>query len=235
MRHHYNPGKDARHDRNTKSGMRKSMEGGSHEIDFTPLYRFLLRSVGKNWEDVHSDAVSRLGDHRDAVWHIVELPEDSDRISDRLLAAGHITEEKHRIVNAVCRIGDNSMYSKLTIKNGVLVVFDPYVTNEMLEPSCECCTHTFNGKPLVKKFNVERERAGFGKNYVAPPPETEIVAGCAVSKLSGKPFKSGTNVETVVSLSVNDTDPRKRPCAVFADGSVCNTEMLIRINKTKSR
>ena len=67
----YTPGADAKNDRNTKSGLKKSMAGKNHSIDFTPLYRFLLKSVGRPWSEVHSEAVSRLGEHKDAVWDIV--------------------------------------------------------------------------------------------------------------------------------------------------------------------
>lgn len=211
----YVPGKDAKNDRNTKGGIGRSMHGGDHSIDFTPLYRFLLGSVGKEWAPVYSEAINRLGDHRDAIWHIVI--EDHTR---------HRMRYGNSMWAGIARIGDNSMYSKLTVdEDGILRVYDPTIKNEMIEPSCACCTHTFNGKPLVKKFNAER--AGFGKNYVAPPAPEPIGEGSMVSKISGKPFKSGLKAERVVSISVNQQDPRKRTCAVFADGSVCNMELLI--------
>ena len=47
-----------------------------------------------------------------------------------------------------------------------------------------------------------------------------------VVKKSGKPFKSKKLVEKVISFSINQTDPKGRECVVFADGSVCNTDLL---------
>ena len=50
--------------------------------------------------------------------------------------------------------------------------------------------------------------------------------GDEVIKISKKPFKSGKQIETVIGLSINSTDPKKRDCAIFSDGSVCNLDML---------
>lgn len=47
-----------------------------------------------------------------------------------------------------------------------------------------------------------------------------------VIKKSKKPFKSGNKVETVVSFGINETDPKKRECVIFADGSICNKDLL---------
>lgn len=47
----------------------------------------------------------------------------------------------------------NSTFSKLIVdENGLLQLKDPTLKNEDFIPSCSCCTHTFNGKPLIKKF-----------------------------------------------------------------------------------
>ncbi len=47
-----------------------------------------------------------------------------------------------------------------------------------------------------------------------------------VIKKSKKPFKSGNQIETVVTFGINETDPKKRECVVFADGSICNLDMI---------
>ncbi len=52
-----------------------------------------------------------------------------------------------------------------------------------------------------------------------------------VIKKSGKPFKSTKHIEVIVSFSFNQTDPNKRICAVFEDGSVCNLQMLQKYDK----
>jgi hypothetical protein len=50
--------------------------------------------------------------------------------------------------------------------------------------------------------------------------------GDKVIKISKKPFKSGKQIETIVSFGTNPTDPKNRPCAFFEDGSVCNIEIM---------
>lgn len=50
--------------------------------------------------------------------------------------------------------------------------------------------------------------------------------GNTVCKKSGKPFKNGSNHQTIVEFGINEQDPKKRPCAIFSDGSICNLGML---------
>lgn len=57
-----------------------------------------------------------------------------------------------------------------------------------------------------------------------------ISIGDNVAKISKKPFKSGNQIEKVVGLATNTADPKKRNCAVFSDGSVCNLDMLKKSN-----
>ena len=127
----------ARYDRNTKEGLKRSMRPakGNTKIgrDYTPLFMFLLSKVGQKWDDIYSEAVSRL-DVSDPIWYIV-CRDDEDKSVD------------------VVRINESSYYSKLYIdEDGVLKKVNPDLTNEMLYPSCWCCTHTFNGKPYINKY-----------------------------------------------------------------------------------
>src|SRR5687767_1318054 len=56
---HHGFGGDFRHERNTKrfkeaDATRGSMHAsGNRGLDYTPLFRFLLSSVGRNWDDVY--------------------------------------------------------------------------------------------------------------------------------------------------------------------------------------
>lgn len=50
--------------------------------------------------------------------------------------------------------------------------------------------------------------------------------GNVVTKKSGKPFKSGKKEETIVDFTINEIDPKRRNAVVFADGSICNIEIL---------
>lgn len=56
--------------------------------------------------------------------------------------------------------------------------------------------------------------------------KNKFVIGDTVCKKSGKPFKNGSNHQTIVEFGINEQDPNKRPCAIFSDGSVCNLDML---------
>jgi len=51
------------------------------------------------------------------------------------------------------RVGESSYCSGLRIDaEGRLALVDPALRNEDLQPSCRCCTHSFNGNPFVNKF-----------------------------------------------------------------------------------
>lgn len=131
---HHNFGSDAKHDRNTKGGTNKNMKKGVERgLDYTPLYRFLLSKVGQDWDKVHSEAVSRL-DKEDPIYHLV---------------ARNDAEKKDYV-----RCGESSFYSGLYVdEHNILQKVNPNFANEHLYPSCHCCTHTFNGTPLIKTYD----------------------------------------------------------------------------------
>ena len=95
----------------------------NRNYDYTPLYKFLLAKVGAPWDEVFSEAVSRL-DKPDAIYRMVDI--------------------EGRDANAVISVGERTFYSRLTIKDGVLVRLDENATPPV--PRCHCCTHTFNGE-----------------------------------------------------------------------------------------
>jgi len=113
--------------------IRQGMRGRRCGFDYTPLFRFLLSKVGCTWNDVHSEAVSRL-DHPDPIFWLVALcPED----------------EKEYV-----RVGESTFYSGLRVdENGKLQKVNPQLGPESLSPSCKCCTHTFNGLRFTQPFN----------------------------------------------------------------------------------
>jgi hypothetical protein len=54
---------------------------------------------------------------------------------------------------SVVRIGENTYYSGLYVdENDILMAVDPGVTEHDLNPKCECCTHTFNGKRFTRSY-----------------------------------------------------------------------------------
>ncbi len=122
-------GGDFRHQRNTKNfekfeGDKMSMKKRKLGYDYTPLFRFLLSKVGQSWDDVFSEAKSRL-DSEEPIFWMVDL-------------SGETTDE-------VVRIGESTTWSKLYVnEEGILLKVNP--ETKAPEPSCTCCTHSFNGK-----------------------------------------------------------------------------------------
>jgi hypothetical protein len=130
--HHYHGG-DFRNHRSSKNADLISMRSGIRRgLDYTPLFRFLISRVGAVRTEVHSEAVSRL-DKPDPIYWLVSLSQDQ--------------------VRAVVRIGESSYFSGLYVDaDGRLQVVAPEIGPETLEPTCSCCTHTFNGIPFTKKY-----------------------------------------------------------------------------------
>lgn len=131
---HHNSGSDAKYDRNTKKGISKSMKKDKQRgLDYTPLYNFLLSKIGQDWNKIHSEAINRL-DKEEPIYHLVALDEH---------------QKKDRV-----RIGESSYYSGLFVdEDNKLQKVNPDLKNEDLTPECPCCTHTFNGKPFLKKHS----------------------------------------------------------------------------------
>ncbi len=132
----HHKGSDAKYDRNTKKGLVTSLKQGVQRgLDYTPLYRFLLSKVGKPWDDVYSEAVSRL-DKEEPIFYIVDLNNVHDRYD-----------------MDYSNIGESGKWSKLIVdENGILQLKNPNLKNEDFMPSCECCTHTFNGVVLKHTY-----------------------------------------------------------------------------------
>ncbi|MES2432790.1 MAG: hypothetical protein V4586_03070 [Pseudomonadota bacterium] len=133
-------GGEARWARNTKAtkaneSMRGSMHPGHrHGLDYTPLYRFLLSRLGRDWDEVCSEALPRIAD-RDALYHMVARNPDEER--------------------DFVRLGENSYWSGLRVNAAnLLEKVAPNLTAEAIEPGCTCCTHTFNG--MVIAFGKEQ-------------------------------------------------------------------------------
>ena len=139
VRHH--SGGEARWERNTKAETRaredgltrgKMAQGVRRGLDYTPLYRFLLSKVGQDWDAVRAEAEARL-DRPDPIYWMVALREE-----DR---------------QPVVWLGESSRYSGLCIdEQNRLRRVDPALTVDDLEPTCACCTHTFNGQRLTRPY-----------------------------------------------------------------------------------
>lgn len=127
-------GGEARWNRHTKQTKReaeaevsfKPMKKLKLDYDYSPLFMFLLSKVGEVWNDVYSEAKSRL-DKEEPIWWMV----------------ARTNKERE---NGVVRMGESAYYSQLKVdENGILVKVDPDAKPFWLE-SCWIRTHSFNGK-----------------------------------------------------------------------------------------
>lgn len=144
---HEDFGSEHRHGRHTKSAKvaieegvtRGSMHGKEQRgLDYTPLYRFLLSKVGQDWDDVHSEAVSRL-DKPDPIFYMVAI-RDEDR-------------------KEFFRSGESSYYAGLYVddQNKLQKVKPDLCSGDInkLYYGCTCCTHTLNGVTYVTQATLD--------------------------------------------------------------------------------
>ncbi|WP_276132029.1 hypothetical protein [Polluticoccus soli] len=122
---------DERHTKVMKNfeGSFQSMHGKKERgYDYTPLFKFLLSKVGQKWDEVYSEAVSRLDKKDPVFWMVTMHPKENEWPT-------------------IC-IDESSFYSKLTVnEEGILVKYAPEFTMKDLQgPTCNCCTYTFNGE-----------------------------------------------------------------------------------------
>jgi len=128
-------GGEFRYQRHTKKFLNddsshRPMHSGKYGYDYTPLFKFLLSKVGLQWDDIYSEAKSRL-DKADPIFWMVALNDS----------------EKRDIV----RIGEATYYSGMYIDNeGLLQKANPDAPTPI--PSCSCCTYSFNGEVISSNF-----------------------------------------------------------------------------------
>lgn len=138
-RHHSNnPGAEYRWKRNSKKtedellAKRETMHSGQRRgRDYTPLFYFLIKNIGRPWDKVFSEVCRRL-DSTEPVFWLVALHEHQKR--------------------DLVRIDESSFYPGLFVdENGILQQVNPSVTENDVEVTCRCCTHTYMGKPVPWK------------------------------------------------------------------------------------
>lgn len=111
-----------------------AMKKPKHGLDYTPLFKFLLSKVGYNWDEIFSEAKSRL-DKVEPIFWMVSLNEVG----------------KKRFV----RLDESTYFSGLFVDDsGILQLVDPTLTINQMFPFCECCTHTFNGDLFTQKYKA---------------------------------------------------------------------------------
>jgi hypothetical protein len=135
---HHRHGDDYRNERPRKGSADTEVKRGSMHgvkqrgLDYTPLFRFLLSKVGCNWQEVYSEAASRLDKPEPIFWMVAKREED----------------EREYVI-----IGDASYFSGMKVDSeGRLQLVNPKIGPSSLTPTCNCCTHTFNGVLFTRAF-----------------------------------------------------------------------------------
>lgn len=149
-----------KHSRNTKKvfvddevvGLKNNTEKmSSHNTngyDYTPLFKFLQSKVGQNWNEIYSEAKSRL-DKEEPIWWIVQKTKLID--GKRLSLNHHPTCYLQPIeLFSISRIGESTYWRGLYIdENNVLQYIDKNATYELHK--YDHWTHTLDGKVILKK------------------------------------------------------------------------------------
>jgi hypothetical protein len=124
-------GGDFKNDRNKKRESLQGSKGAMHGktkrgLDYTPLFKFLLSRVGRDWDQTFSEAKARL-DKPDPIFWLVALNQ----------------EDKQDYV----RVGESSYFSGMFVDDiGILQLTNDGLKAKDLTPFCNCCTHTLNGQ-----------------------------------------------------------------------------------------
>lgn len=135
-RHHSsNPGAEYRWERNRKKACdellatRETMHSEQKRgRDYTPLFYFLIKQIGKPWDDIFSEVCGRLDTTEPVFW----------------LVALHEHQQQDLV-----RIGESSFYPGLFVdENGILQQVNPSISGKDVVVTCRCCTHTYMGEPV---------------------------------------------------------------------------------------
>lgn len=128
--------------RHTKKSKQQAMEGVrlipmksgkdtyvTSGYDYTPLFHYLLKQVGRKWDEVYSKVIPRLNTTEPVFWMV---------------------DVKHASTDEYFRAGESTYFSKLYVNDeGILLKVNPNLSN--ISPSCDCHTHSFNGNVVGNK------------------------------------------------------------------------------------
>ena len=130
--------RDERHGSNfdDSASMRSGMHGEKRRgLDYTPLFRFLLSKIGREWKATYAEAASRVNREEPIFW-LVALSSENE--------------------NPYVRTGESSYFSGLKVdEHGTIQLVNPQLGPGSLAPQCKCCTHTFNGIRFTRAFDQD--------------------------------------------------------------------------------
>lgn len=129
-------------------------------LDYTPLYNFLQKSVGKPFNDVYSEAIERMKesgfgwrDYKEPIFYIIE--------KNTYIKDGVVYDSLGKEVSAISRCGESAYYDSMFIDDeGILRFVKDFNKNERVSSSgwqfgCYCHTHSVNGNPQYHASYIE--------------------------------------------------------------------------------
>lgn len=126
-----------------KTKMNASTKYG--DLDFTPLYKFLLKNIGNSWDTVKSEALSRLPKD------IVQYEDPFNGVVLDYSEYLGLTEFAYN--NSFFSGGHTSMFSQLYVnEEGLLALVNPELSGESIAKIYSLYpdkTYTFNGKKII--------------------------------------------------------------------------------------
>lgn len=137
-------GNNQKYDRNKKEDLKskEKMKSGkqNHGLDFSPLYAYLRKNVGKNWNELYSEIKNRLPSYS-----------KYDPLESAVLSyAQYCSLNEDDIKNGYFRDGESSTFSLMYVdESGLLQYVNSNLTVEDFKATCQCCTHTFNGNKII--------------------------------------------------------------------------------------
>lgn len=144
--HHGNQKEYSRHKKEDIL-IKSKMRGGdqNHGLNFSPLYAFLRKNVGKNWNELRSEIKYRI-------------PKKSSRNIDpfdgTVLSFKEyqgLTEDE--LSRPYFGNSESSYHSLLFVdEQGDLQFVNKDFEPEKIKIKCKCCTYTFNSNKINKKF-----------------------------------------------------------------------------------
>lgn len=156
-RFYYYPRKRAKFDRHTKNGTRRSLASQNEwkemesMYDYTPLFLFLLKKVGTNWDDIWKECQQRLNSIEPVLIMVVNVGRNGLVVTynDYSQPSGLFVEEQTdgTSYGPCFRYGENTYFSTLFVDDNHLL---QYVDSDHVHPTSEYPfdTISFNGKPV---------------------------------------------------------------------------------------
>ena len=173
----YDSNPRSRHSRHTKKGMKRGMntqeDSRGHGLyDYTPLFMFLLKQEGRDWDAVWKECTARLNDTEPVSYMVINIkknglvnPNVNIEFSDKPSLDWKGRDTANANIKSF-RYGEGSRYSTMYVdhENKLQFVDKNYVCGPVYEQERRW-GETFNGK-LYETYKRPEEKVKKMKSYI---------------------------------------------------------------------